>query len=51
MNPERWQNRSPGDLRILLDPVEATPVEPALAAAARAARSGHALPSTNAAAC
>ncbi len=39
MNPERWQNRSPGDLRILLDPVEATPVEPALAAAARAARS------------
>lgn len=33
-----WQNRSPGDLRMLLDRIEPTPVEPALAAAEAAWR-------------
>lgn len=35
---QRWRNRSPGDLSIELDEVEATPVEPAIAAAEKAAR-------------
>lgn len=36
---QRWRNRSPGDLSIELDEVEATPVEPAIAAAEKAAHS------------
>lgn len=35
---QRWRNRSPGDLSIELDEIEATPVEPAIAAAEKAAR-------------
>lgn len=35
---QRWRNRSPGDLSIELDEVEATPVDPAIAAAENAAR-------------
>ena len=33
-----WQNASPGDLRILLDRIESTPVEPAIAASTAAWR-------------
>src|SRR5688572_5224730 len=36
-DPLRWQNRSPGDLSILLPEVEATATEPVLAAAKLAA--------------
>jgi acyl-CoA reductase-like NAD-dependent aldehyde dehydrogenase len=36
--PQRWRNRSPGDLSIELDEIEAMPVEPAVAAVAGAAR-------------
>ncbi|MEQ1860234.1 MAG: aldehyde dehydrogenase family protein [Chthoniobacteraceae bacterium] len=35
---KRWRNRSPGDLAIEFDEVEATPVEPVIAAAVNAAR-------------
>jgi len=35
---QRWRHRSPGDLSIELDEIEATPVEPVIAAATKAAR-------------
>ena len=38
MAANHFQNRSPGDLRILLDRVDSTPVEPTLAASAAAYR-------------
>jgi acyl-CoA reductase-like NAD-dependent aldehyde dehydrogenase len=46
-----WTNRSPGDLRISLPPVTATPPEPSLAAAHAAARDWARTPFATRAAC